>query len=373
MEGRFPMGRSCRLVATLLLGIALADRARCQDVSFLRADANIDGSIDISDGVFTLIRLFADGTGFPCLEAADSNDDGAVDVSDAIHILAFLFQGGLAPPAPFPEPGIDPALPGLGCERYGPTEPDAIIADHTRADLAGPPEGMLPWVEEAKETFRIYYGHTSHGSQIMSGLDAMRDAVFDYNDGEGTLSIVEVGGDLGNPDFTAWADTTRAQLQKATNDRNVVMWSWCGQVSGASEEVIERDYLGNMDALEKEFPEVRFIYMTGHLDGTGPDENLHLRNEQIRAFCRENGKVLFDFADIESFDPDGAGYLEKMANDNCDYRDGGTTRNWAGEWCEANPGKCSSCSCAHSQSLNCDRKARAFWRLLARMAETLEP
>jgi hypothetical protein len=113
--------------------------------------------------------------------------------------------------------------------------------------------------------------------------------------------------------------------------------------------------------------------MTGHLDGTGVEGNLHRRNEQIRAFCRADDKLLFDFADIESYDPDGAFYLDRGANDNCDYREGGATRNWAQGWCERNPGACSTCSCAHSQSLNCDRKARAFWRLLARMAETLGP
>ncbi|MBN1422603.1 MAG: hypothetical protein JXP34_27750, partial [Planctomycetes bacterium] len=116
------------------------------------------------------------------------------------------------------------------------------------------------------------------------------------------------------------------------------------------------------------YPGVTFIYMTGHLDGTGSDGNLHRRNEQIRAYCRENGKILFDFADIERYDPDGVDYLDRAGDDQCRYLDGGVLENWAIEWCDAHPGVCSSCSCAHSQSLNCDRKARAFWWLLARVA-----
>jgi hypothetical protein len=124
-----------------------------------------------------------------------------------------------------------------------------------------------------------------------------------------------------------------------------------------------------MDALEKDFPNVRFVYMTGHLDGTGSAGNLHLRNEQIRAFCRANGKVLFDFADIESYDPDGNFFLDKFANDNCDYRDAqGASRNWAEEWCQRNPGQCGDCSCAHSQCLNCQQKGKAFWWMMARLA-----
>ena len=59
--------------------------------------------------------------------------------------------------------------------------------------------------------------------------------------------------------------------------------------------------------------------MTGHLDTTGVDGNLHQRNEQIREYCSTNNKWLFDFADIESNDPDGYYYLDKAAYDTCSY------------------------------------------------------
>ncbi len=74
--------------------------------------------------------------------------------------------------------------------------------------------------------------------------------------------------------------------------------------------------------------------MTGHLNGTGEAGNLFQRNNQIRDFCAANNKVLFDFADIESYDPDGDYFRDLFANDSCDY-DGG---NWADEWCAENPG-----------------------------------
>ncbi len=157
----------------------------------------------------------------------------------------------------------------------------------------------------------------------------------------------------------------RTRAVANTGDYNFSMWSWCGQVSSASESYIQ-NYLDSMAQLETGYPNIRFIYMTGHLDGTGSGGNLHVRNEQIRAYCNANDKVLFDFADIERYNPDGKDYLDLGANDNCDYSGG----NWATERCVANPGSdlCDSCSCAHSQALNCNVKARAFWWLMDRLA-----
>ena len=87
---------------------------------------------------------------------------------------------------------------------------------------------------------------------------------------------------------------------------------------------------------------------------------------RLENIARAHDKILFDFADIERYDPDGTDFLDLGTNDNCDYSGG----NWAIEWCSANPGSdlCASCSCAHSQPLNCNLKARAFWWMMARLA-----
>jgi hypothetical protein len=171
-------------------------------------------------------------------------------------------------------------------------------------------------------------------------------------------------GDLGHNGDTRWAGLTREYLNKPENAvTNMVIWSWCGGVSDNTEQGINT-YLTTMDRLEKDYPAVTFIYMTGHLDGSGEDGNLHKRNNQIRAYCRTNNKVLFDFADIESYDPDGNYFLDRKANDACQYDSG----NWADEWCDTHPGQCSAVSCAHSRSLNCDRKGRAVWWMLSRIA-----
>jgi len=38
---------------------------------------------------------------------AEFNDDGEVDLTDAVGILDYLISGGMAPPAPFPDAGVD--------------------------------------------------------------------------------------------------------------------------------------------------------------------------------------------------------------------------------------------------------------------------
>ncbi len=262
----------------------------------------------------------------------------------------------------------------------------AIIIDHQHATLQGVPASAI---QRARETLHIAYGHTSHGSQLVSGMsglvafmnakpdDAFPDNAFAFNNGgsNGALDLRDTpfsgASDLGNPNRTAWAAATRTYL-RARPEINVIIWSWCGQVDGSEAEITT--YLTLMSDLEREFPAVRFVYMTGHLNGTGANGNVNVRNNQIRAYCRVNGKVLYDFADIESYDPEGrVNYMERMGNDNCDYDsdgNGSRDRNWATAWQAAHVENVEwySCSAAHSQALNGNRKAYAAWQLWARLA-----
>jgi hypothetical protein len=229
-------------------------------------------------------------------------------------------------------------------------------------------EGLLESrVETAKQVLDIAYWHTSHGSQLttgMAGMDAFFGGTGLYSVGgpDGLRLTEPPGTDLGNAD---WEQITRDYLG-AHPQTNVVVWSWCGQVGGASPESIEL-YLQRMSQLEEDYPQVRFVYMTGHSDGSGLEGNLHVRNTQIRDYCELSGKFLYDFYDIECYDPDGAYFGDRHVTDSCDY-DGG---NWAVEWQDENPGAWWDCESAHSQPLNANMKAMAAWQMWTRLADSL--
>jgi hypothetical protein len=263
-----------------------------------------------------------------------------------------------------------------GYEETEPTEEAVIsvqpvIADHTSIKLDQIP---VEWIEKARTDLHIAYGHTSHGSQIITGLLGLtqfKGSPYLYgSDLPGSLDLRDTpfgdGSymDLGQPDNKTWAKETRTYLQNHP-DINVVMWSWCGQLSSADDQYVSA-YLSLMQALETEFPDVVFVYMTGHLDGTGDMGTLALNNTKIREYCKENGKVLYDFADIESYNPDGLYFGDKYANDACDYTDG----NWAIEWQNTHREGVDwyACSSEHSQPVNANMKAYAAWWLMARLA-----
>jgi hypothetical protein len=73
--------------------------------------------VDVSDAVFTLLRLFSGGSAPECPDALDANDDGSVDLSDAVTTLGYLFAGAPALPSPAEVCGADPTEDELSCAR----------------------------------------------------------------------------------------------------------------------------------------------------------------------------------------------------------------------------------------------------------------
>lgn len=266
---------------------------------------------------------------------------------------------------------------------------EPIIIDHICTDITQIPQSAI---EHAVGNLHIGYGHTSHGSQLTTGMSglvgfanggglglSLPNDIFAWNNGGtgGALDLHDyfMGGDLGNPDRTTWAQRTRDYLDDPANsDVNVIIWSWCGQAD-TTEENIDL-YLSLMNQLEIDYPGVKFVYMTGHAVGTGEIGNLHLRNQQIRNYCEANDKVLYDFYDIECYDPDGNYFGNKNVLDSCNYDGDGDGNpwndgaNWAIEWQNSHTegGDWYNCGSAHSQPLNANRKAYAAWWLWARLA-----
>ena len=234
---------------------------------------------------------------------------------------------------------------------------DEIIADH----LASAAFEYIPesYIEQVKSDYKIFYGRLSHGDQIPWGMTIIRDIddLYDYNNGPGTLYLETYDSAIFLHNTNTWMGATRNRLDQPGNDINVVMWSWCSDVSIATSEDID-NYLANITELENEYPDVTFIYQTGHVDGTGPSGNLHIRNNQIRDYVIANDKVLYDFADIESWDPDGNYYPD--ATESC---------IWCAYWCMDHPSTCPSCDvCPHTVCFNCYLKGKAFWGMMAMIA-----
>lgn len=267
----------------------------------------------------------------------------------------------------------------------------AIVVDHAARTIESIPEN---WIVSAKNNLHIAYGHTSHGSQLIDGMNGLvafmngkgaTNNLYAWNNGGtgGALDLHDgaMAGDVGY--YPDWVTYTRAYLGTpngttgrgtGTNaDVNVIIWSWCGQASSQTQETMISNYLAPMTQLETDYPGIKFVYMTGHLDGGGLLGNLHLRNQQIRNYVNANNKILYDFEDIESYDPDGTYFGDKNPNDNCDYdsdANGSLDKNWAIDWQNSHTVGVDwyDCGAAHSQSLNGNLKAYAAWWLWARLA-----
>ena len=240
-------------------------------------------------------------------------------------------------------------------------------------------------IQLAKDTLHIAYGHTSHGSQVTSGMNGLVDFInggglgmsrptdfYDWNNGGsgGDLDLHDyfASGDCGY--YPQWVDGTESYLDNDDNsDVNVIIWSWCGQAGGKyAAGTLLSQYLEPMNQLESKYSDVTFVYMTQHTEIS--DGNVRLANQAIRDYCIANDKILYDFADIESYDPDGTYY--EFVDDDCDYFTEGGTKlgNWATEWQGTHTQGVDwySCSSAHSEALNANQKAYAAWALWTEIA-----
>jgi hypothetical protein len=250
----------------------------------------------------------------------------------------------------------------------------AIVIDHTMTDITKIPDY---WLAQAK-ALTFHYAHTSHGSQLMTGARWWEGRNSTYN-----IDIKEGGASSLPPDATAlriydgnnpdtyitpdlyWdGDTGKNKTRSvaSTGLFNYSMWSWCGQQSSNSTTTVQ-EYLDTMNQFEQEYPAMRFIYMSGHTDGTGPGGTLFRNNDMVRQYIRDHGKVLFDFADIETYDPAGGGPY---------YNNGDGYCEWCENWCSTHSGYCDNFDvmddCAHTHKLFCKLKGGAFWWMMARLA-----
>jgi len=265
------------------------------------------------------------------------------------------------------------ATPAASTAGTLPPTPDAaaLVIDHTTTDLSQiPPE----WLNAAKN-LAFHFAHTSHGSQIVAGLEwweAQRtelDVEVRYDNvaarGRAAALAIYDGNNYDGDNYITpemyWSEEDGRNHTNQVADSglfNYSMWSWCGQQSDNSVTAVN-DYLNTLNQFEAAHPNMRFIYMTGHTDGGGA--TLARNNQMVRDYVQANNKVLFDFADIESHDPAGNYYPD--TDDSCP---------WCEQWCTDHPADCAGLEtipdCAHTHPLQCKQKAQAFWWMMARLA-----
>ena len=254
----------------------------------------------------------------------------------------------------------------------------AIVIDHTCTDLSKIPDY---WIEQAKN-LSIHYAHTSHGGQIPEGMTKLESVDSTYNYARVLAGAAPpasdpcAAGELcmydGNPPETyiepgdyweATSGVNRTQAVANTGLFDYSMWSWCGQASYYGDLQIQ-EYLTQMVSFETQYPAMRFVLMTGHTDGGS--STLAQNNGAIRQYAMDNDMVLFDFADIETYDPLGGGPYVNDSEGNC---------TWCVSFCASHPEYCTDLpsSCAHTSThpedrLFCKLKANAFWWMMARLA-----
>lgn len=129
----------------VLLTTVCGGLARGADIPFLRGDANVDGRVDLADGIWLLQHLFLGGPGGECAAARDTNADGAVDLADAAQIISYRLLDGGPPRFPYPYCGI--SAQGQ-CDSY-PVCPEVPEVTVTRDD-----RGV--WFIEGGDLYGLY-------------------------------------------------------------------------------------------------------------------------------------------------------------------------------------------------------------------------
>jgi hypothetical protein len=224
------------------------------------------------------------------------------------------------------------------------------------------------WIDSVQENIRMHYAHTSHGGQLTTGLELLEsdDSAFDVAIGSSYLPDVpgalcvfdgQEGETYISPDLF-WEthdgmDMTRDVLSDNPSI-NVCMWCWCCQLDYYGQGEVQA-YLDSMSVLETEYPAVTFVYMTGNAQNTGSEGyNRYQRNQQIRLYCENNGKILYDFADLDAWWYNASTSQWEQ-----------NTYSWSGSEIPVEHEQFNGDEAGHTTFESCRQKGRAVWWMLA--------
>ncbi len=305
-----------------------------------------------------------------------------------------------------------------------------LIADHQVANQATLRAIPTQYIDAARRTFHVAYMHTSHGTHVTCGVYGLPgfqpgdESLFgvtanattptpdrlDFNDYPWTYTPSDLS--QADADWDAWLTTVRSYLDDPAHARiNVMMWSWCN-IGGHDVDA----YLRSMATVIGEYgpggarigtgagktrvTPVTFVFMTGHANrganvGPGCPRD---QAQAIVAYCVAHGYPCLDYYGIDTHAMDGTYYED--AGDNGDsavyraaigctavHREPGTGadgpviacsyyQHWQDEhvlgtdWYQdrSAPGGEAVFGAHTYQYVTANRKAYAFWYLLARLA-----
>jgi hypothetical protein len=205
----------------------------------------------------------------------------------------------------------------------------AQIVDHRHVDgVTALPQSVMDAVGQQ----RWFFTHASVGGNMVQGLSDLNTASstryqlvtsgVSYLDAEMRAEDPPASpapgtvyeSDRGNP---GWAD------KLTIFDNSVRISGWRAPAVDAAinkmcfidQDAVAADYVASMAALQSSYPGTAFIYTTMPLTDTEDWDNV-LRNQYnaaVRSHCAASGRLLFDIADMEAWDPSGVPHTFQYA------------------------------------------------------------
>ncbi len=236
-----------------------------------------------------------------------------------------------------------------------------FVIDHNCVDIDQIPAAII---DDIQQNIKWHYAHTSHGHSLTCGLESLEntnstyDIELEFNalpSAEDALCIFD-----GQENFTYITPEGYYLLESGMSwtldvlnnnpEINVSAFCWCTQMEYYDATDLQI-YFDSLAALENYFPDVTFIYFTGNAQKNSIfGYQRYQNNEIIRQYCKDNDKILFDFADLDCW------YNGEM---NYYLYDGDTIPlehdAYGGD------------SCGHVNVLSNTIKAKAVWWMMARL------
>jgi hypothetical protein len=254
-----------------------------------------------------------------------------------------------------------------------------FIADHQATRFETIPAS---WLAAAKG-LNVHLMGRSHSTQVTHGMESLEagDATFAVATGWFSLpedpgALCIYGAQAGTPYCTfdfylnnadgipgnfADAQNIHAALVRSPGI-DVSVFYWCRDLEEMSAAAVDA-YLVALAALEAQYTNVKFVYVTGNADAGGEaGHRRHENNERIRAWVRlGNERFLFDYEDIISHAWNGSAWEQATVSWN------GTNLPFLNpQYDPAVNGP--EFQYTHANEAGCRAVAKAFWFLLARIA-----